>query len=76
PEYKNANDYDLFLRFATQGVRFHHIPKVLYCTRKHDPNNLAEPASWRNNGYDNLIAESTLCARRARRYLAEQESKA
>ena len=76
PEYKNANDYDLFLRFATQGVQFHHIPEVLYCTRKHDPNNRSEPASWRNNGYENLILESTMCARRARRYLAGQEGKA
>lgn len=73
PDYKNANDYDLFLRFAMRGVRFIHIPKVLYCTRIHDPNNPAEPASWRNNGYDNLIFECTKCARRARQYLAEQE---
>ena len=73
PEFKNANDYDLFLRFAMQGVQFHHIPEVLYCTRKHDPANPAEPASWRNNGYENLMRESTYCARRARCYLAEQK---
>ena len=73
PEYKNANDYDMFLRFAMDGARFHHISKVLYCTRKHDPNNEAEPASWRGNGYENLILESTTCARRARRFLAERE---
>ncbi len=72
PEYRNANDYDLFLRFAMQGVRFNHIPKVLYCTRKHDPNNPSEPASWRNNGYENLIVESTACAKRAKRYLAQR----
>jgi glycosyltransferase involved in cell wall biosynthesis len=73
PEYKNANDYDMFLRFAMDGARFHHIPRVLYCTRKHDPNNKAEPASWRGNGYENLIQESTTCARRARGYLAERK---
>ncbi len=71
PEYKNANDYDMFLRFAMKGASFVHIPEVLYCTRKHDPNDPNEPASWRNNGYANLMRESKICAIRAREYLNE-----
>jgi glycosyltransferase involved in cell wall biosynthesis len=69
PEYRNANDYDMFLRFAMDGASFFHIQKVLYCTRKHDPKNPDEPASWRNNGYENLMRESKRCALRARKYL-------
>jgi glycosyltransferase involved in cell wall biosynthesis len=69
PEYKNANDYDMFLRFAMNGASFVHIPEVLYCTRKHNPNDPNEPASWRNNGYANLMKESKICAKRARAFL-------
>ncbi len=73
PLYRNANDYDMFLRFAMDGAIFVHIPEVLYCTRKHDPNNPDEPASWRNNGYLNLMAESKKCALRAREYLKQMD---
>lgn len=66
PEYRNANDYDMYLRFALNDCRFGHIPEVLYYLRTHDPNNEKEPASWRGDGYNNLIRESVLCARRAR----------
>ena len=72
PDYRNANDYDMFLRFAMDGASFLHIPQVLYCTRKHDPDNSNEPASWRNNGYDNLMRESIQCAKRARTWLFEK----
>lgn len=71
PNYRNANDYDMYLRFAMAGAKFQHLPKTLYCTRKHDPKNPDEPASWRNDGYSNLMRESILCAQRARRYQAE-----
>jgi len=73
PEYRNANDYDMFLRVAMAGASFTHIPQVLYCTRKHDPNNPEEPASWRNYGHSNLMEESKICARRARNYLRHME---
>ncbi|MDJ0814949.1 MAG: glycosyltransferase [Desulfobacterales bacterium] len=69
PGYRNANDYDMFLRFASAGAKFVHIPKVLYCTRKHYANDPSEPASWRNNGYANLLRECTICALRAREFL-------
>lgn len=75
PEYRNANDYDMFLRFAMAGAKFVHLPEVLYCTRKHDPKNPDEPASWRDSGYENLMRESIKCAKRARRYREEQYSK-
>jgi hypothetical protein len=66
PNYRNANDYDLFLRFAIAGAKFKHLDKVLYCIRKHDPDNPDEPASWRGNGFQNLIKESIACAKKAR----------
>jgi len=69
PAFRNANDYDMFLRFAMAGASFRKVDKVLYCTRKHDANDPSEPASWRNNGYANLIRESKECARRARAFL-------
>ncbi|MBI4774541.1 MAG: glycosyltransferase [Deltaproteobacteria bacterium] len=71
PGYRNANDYDMFFRFALAGCRFKHVPRVLYRVRKHDPDNPAEPAAWRNRGYENLMRESIRCARRARRFLRE-----
>lgn len=70
--YRNANDYDLFLRFAMSGAKFRHIGEVLYCVRNHDPENPSEPASWRNNGYANLLRESVRCAERAREFLRAQ----
>ena len=74
PTYKNANDYDMYLRFALDGCRFVHIPEVLYYLRIHDPDDQKEPASWRKNGYRNLIRESVLCARRARAALRSHQA--
>ena len=68
PDYRNANDYDMYLRFAMDGCRFEHIPKVLYYTRKHDSENPDEPASWCSEGYNNLLRESFKCASRARAF--------
>ena len=73
PEYRNANDYDMFLRFAMAGAAFVHLPEVLYCTRKHNPDNPDEPASWRGNGYQNLMRECIRCAKRARCYREEKD---
>ena len=74
PAYRNANDYDLYLRFAMAGASFVHLPRTVYCTRKHDPDNPDEPASWRNNGYANLMRESIQCAERAREFSASRLS--
>lgn len=72
PAYRNANDYDMYLRFAMHGARFFHLAKTLYCVRAHDPNDPNEPASWRDNGYENLLKESIRCAQRARKFLAQE----
>lgn len=66
---RNANDYDMFLRFAMEGATFRHIPEVLYYTRKHSNHAGVEPASWANGGYSNLMLESIECAKRARTHL-------
>ncbi len=71
--YKNAHDYDMFLKFAINGVRFYHLNRVLYCVRKHDPENKCEPAAWRDRGYENLIRESIKCALKARKFLKRIE---
>ncbi|WP_027178432.1 glycosyltransferase [Maridesulfovibrio bastinii] len=68
-DYRNANDYDMFLRFAMSGAKFQHLNRVLYGLRKHDPDNPDEPASWRDNGHRNLMRESIICAERAREWL-------
>ena len=73
PAFKNANDYDMFLRFAMAGARFVHVPRVLYLTRKHGQQGGGEPAAWRPGGYDNLMRESIACAKRARAWLRTRE---
>jgi glycosyltransferase involved in cell wall biosynthesis len=37
PEYRVANDHELFLRFAMSGARFVRVPRVLYSVRFHGP---------------------------------------
>lgn len=76
PEFRNANDYDMFLRFAMAGARFRHLNRVLYNVRVHDADNPDEPASWRGSGYQNLLDESVRCAKRARAWQKEQQGKA
>ena len=73
-KYRNAHDYDMFLRFAMGGAKFYHLRKVLYCVRKHNPNDPNEPAAWRNRGYENLIKESIECALRARKFLKDKRA--
>jgi glycosyltransferase involved in cell wall biosynthesis len=69
PAFVNANDYDMYLRFAMSGAVFRHIPKTLYCVRRHVPESPDEPASWRGKGYENLLRESIICCLRARNFL-------
>ena len=73
-KYRNAHDYDMFLRFAMGEAKFYHLRKVLYCVRKHNPNDPNEPAAWRNRGYENLIKESIECALRARKFLKDKRA--
>jgi glycosyltransferase involved in cell wall biosynthesis len=69
--FRNANDYDMAVRFALAGATFKHIPEVLYFVRRHTINGSDEPCCWRPGGYENQIRESTSCAERARKALEE-----
>lgn len=69
--YKSANDYDHYLRFAMAGVKFFHLPKVLYSIRYHGEDR--KTGQHTNSNYLNLLEESKLCAIRARRWLVEQK---
>jgi glycosyltransferase involved in cell wall biosynthesis len=66
PDYL-ANDHEQYLRFAMQGVRFRHIPKVLYSVRSHDQRNTGvhSSANWKK-----LMEESKHLVREARAHLA------
>lgn len=70
--YLSANDYDHYLRFAMAGVKFYHLPKILYSVRYHGDNR--KTGQHTPVRHKNLIHESKLCAMRARRWLAENES--
>ncbi len=58
-----ANDHECYLRFAMNGVRFHHIPKVLYSVRSHDqrPVDVHAPSNW-----NRLLEASCSLVRKAR----------
>lgn len=66
-----ANDHECYLRFAMNGVRFKHIPKVLYSVRSHDQRNqdVHSSSSWKK-----LLAESSGLVGAARRHLARGEA--
>jgi len=68
--YRSANDYDHYLRFAMAGARFHHVPKILYSVRYHG--NGRQTGQHRPDRYSALIKESKACARRARAWLMRQ----
>jgi len=67
--YSSANDYDHYLRFAVAGARFYHLPKVLYSVRYHGDGR--KTGQHTDHRYANLIEESKRCARRARKWLAQ-----
>ena len=70
--YRSANDYNHYLRFAMAGCRFYHLPKVLYSVRYHGENRKTgqhTPARYRN-----LLEESKNCASRARQWLKKQKN--
>ncbi len=64
--YQGANDYDHYLRFAMASAVFHHVPKVLYSVRHHGADR--KTGQHTNARYANLIAESRVCAQRAREF--------
>ncbi|MBI4804304.1 MAG: glycosyltransferase [Desulfovibrio sp.] len=63
-----ANDHEQFLRFALGGVRFLHVPRVLYSVRSHEQRNVGvhSPSNW-----SKLLEESKSLVRVARKALAE-----
>lgn len=65
--YKSANDYDHYLRFAMAGAKFYHLPKVLYSIRYHGDDR--KTGQHTSENYNNLIEESKLCAHRARQWM-------
>lgn len=68
--YKSANDYDHYLRFAMAGAKFLHLPKILYSIRYHGDDR--KTGQHTNKKYLNLLEESKLCAIRARKWMSEQ----
>ena len=65
--YRSANDYDHYLRFAMAGAKFFHLSKVLYSVRWHGPTR--KTGQHTPARYEKLLAESRFCAQRARDYL-------
>jgi glycosyltransferase involved in cell wall biosynthesis len=66
-----ANDHECFLRFAMNGARFVHMPKVLYSVRSHDQrgHDVHGKESWKK-----LMNESSALVQMARRF-ADSRSK-
>jgi len=69
--FKSANDYDHYLRFAMDGAIFKHLSKVLYSIRHHGENR--KSGQHTNKNYENLLEESKKCARRAIKKLSQIE---
>jgi glycosyltransferase involved in cell wall biosynthesis len=73
PNYRLANDYDMYLRFALAGANFVHVPEVLYSVRQHGPDRQTGQHSKEN--WKRMYEESVRCARRAREWLDESKAK-
>jgi len=71
--YKSANDYDQYLRFAMDGAVFQHLAKVLYSIRYHGEDRKIGQHTSAN--YKNLLEESKKCAWRAREWISQDVSK-
>lgn len=67
--YKSANDYDHYLRFAMAGARFYHLNRILYSIRHHGEDR--KTGQHTDERYANLIEESRRCAFRARAFLGQ-----
>lgn len=61
-----AHDVELYLRFAINGAKFEHVPRVLMAVRDHGPERLIDihsPTNW-----SRLIEECKEQVRKARRF--------
>ncbi len=65
--YKCANDYDHYIRFAMTGAKFFHLPKILYSIRHHDEKR--KTGQHTSERYEILMNESVVCANRIRDWL-------
>jgi hypothetical protein len=63
-----ADDHECYLRFAQNGARFYHIPKVLYSVRSHIDRNVGLHAPDR---YERLLQHSKQLVREARQWYAD-----
>jgi glycosyltransferase involved in cell wall biosynthesis len=53
-DYRRAMDWDLWLRLAEQGARFHYVPRVLACFRVHSGQITAVPESEDSEEFQRL----------------------
>lgn len=59
-----ANDYECYLRFALNGVKFKHIPEVLYLVRTHENRNVGVHSQ---DNHKKMLSESCKLAKIARK---------
>lgn len=69
--YRSANDYDHYLRFAINGAGFLHLREILYSIRYHGKDR--KTGQHTDQNYRNLLEESKQCALRAREWLSKDE---
>jgi cellulose synthase/poly-beta-1,6-N-acetylglucosamine synthase-like glycosyltransferase len=62
-------DHEMYLRFAMNGARFVHVPKVLANVRIHDSDRQVDNHTPKN--WNKLYEESAALVMKARRYLAK-----
>lgn len=66
-DFKLYNDYELYLRFAMQGAKFYHVPRVLCSVRFHGADRKIALHSPENERH--LVEDSVILAKRAREFL-------
>ncbi len=67
-----ANDFECYLRFAMNGVRFKRIPQVLYSVRSHDQRQVGVHSQ---SNWSRLLKESCALVVEARKYKKEMDGK-
>ncbi|BDQ38069.1 hypothetical protein SYK_24290 [Pseudodesulfovibrio nedwellii] len=60
-----ANDHECFLRFAMNGAKFKHVPKVLYSVRSHAQR---EQDVHSSDSWEKLMEESSRLVEKAHKY--------
>jgi len=69
-EAYTANDHECYLRFAMNGARFVHVPKVLYSVRSHDQRTKDVHSTA---GMEKLFKESRELVEKARAFAARRK---